>query len=116
MEWSNVTLYSVIAICTTVIVSFIIKCCEKFRLSKQNFEQNDKLEDKKQTNALALIEKRKPEINQEKIDELNNKIIELEKKMQPTVDQTKNDLSIAKAQIAVYQECLKLIKNKPCTN
>lgn len=116
MTWKITTLTSIIAICITIIIIEYIRKTEKCQLNKQNFEQSEKLEDKKQKIALALIEKRKPKNLQEKIDELNSKISELEKKIQPTDDQTKNDLSIAKAQIAVYQECLKLLKSEPCTN
>ncbi|MCO5232212.1 MAG: hypothetical protein M9888_00585 [Chitinophagales bacterium] len=106
MEWSNVTLWSVISICTTVIIGFIIKCAEKSKMSKLSFEQSKTLEDKKQANALELIKKRKPEINQEPIDALNKKMSELEEKIKEANDQTKNELEKAKAQIEIYEKFL----------
>ena len=110
MEWSNVVLWSVFIICTTTIIGFIIKCYEKFKLSKISFEQSEKLEDKKQVNALALIEARKESEPKESLaltaDKLEKMVKDLNEKIKTADDTTKQNLEKAKAQIEIYEKFL----------
>lgn len=110
MEWSNVALCSVITICATVIIAFIVKCREKLKMDKLSFEQNEKLEDKKQANAKELIcmrnaEKPKEDLSQ-KVAELNQIVKELNEKIKAADDTTKQNLEKAKAQIEIYEKFL----------
>ncbi|MCZ2392505.1 MAG: hypothetical protein LC105_01410 [Chitinophagales bacterium] len=122
MEWSTViiVLGSLAIICFTTYSIFNLKRKEKESLSKQNFEHNDKLEDKKQVNAKELIclrnaEQPKEDLSQ-KVAELNQIVKELNKKIKTADDTTKQELEKAEAKIEVYKETVQLLKNKPCTN